>query len=203
MSEKLDDSSDDRDEQPDAHKGSRPTNEEKIEAGGADLESEVSADAQTRVDLAEELSQKIDEMREEHDSSVTRSVTMAGPIPSPPVLKAYDVVSPGLAEKIIDHWVREQQQRHSRENQEMKNETLIVEQTLELQKRGQTIAGLLVFCGFLLSGFFAWFGYGIGAVISLFGILVGMASVMTFQKTRSGGSHQEKDTPIGAKGDTE
>ena len=99
----------------------------------------------------------------------------SGPLPPPGVLKAYDEIVPGAAERIIT--MAESQAKHRREMEKQ-----LLQSDITLAKRGQWIAGILSFLIIFLIGFSIFKGDQVTAGILSGTTLLGVASLFIKRK---------------------
>lgn len=80
--------------------------------------------------------QNINEPADSDPSVVMRAEQWQGPLPPPAVLKQYDAVIDGLAERLVSTMEREQSHRHAMEREMLRTHNA-------MYSRGQFIAGLV------------------------------------------------------------
>lgn len=96
--------------------------------------------------------------------------SLSGPIPSPEILKQYDEILPGLADRIM--MMAEKQINHR-----IKLEELELKEEVKLKKRGQIFAFIIAFCGFAGSVWLVSIGYSMSGVILAGSILLSLVFV--------------------------
>lgn len=86
--------------------------------------------------------------------SVHRTETFAGPLPHPGLLRQYDEVFPGCAERIVA--MAEKQSAH---RQSLETQHLTGNQSAE--RLGQILAAIIAVVGLLIAGFLSWQGQAV------------------------------------------
>lgn len=102
--------------------------------------------------------------------SFTRSEIFSGPIPPPSLMRGYEEVVPGSAERILK--MAEEQSAHRR-----KMEGIVVPHQLKESRRGQTIAFVLALLGFATTVGLAYLGATAVAGIMAGTTIVGLVYV--------------------------
>lgn len=107
-----------------------------------------------------------------------------GPLPPPSMLREYEEIVPGAAERIIERSEREQYHRHSVTEK-------AVDGAIGKDKRGQWMAFTITMVVLIIAAVFAWKGQTVfaGALVTI--DLIGLASV--FAIGRLIGPSPEKD----------
>lgn len=86
----------------------------------------------------------------EHKIAV-HSAKFEGPLPHPSILREYDEIYPGLAERIVANWEKEIEHRHTLEQNVVKAEIEAQKHIPKEIRRGQYLAFVLSL-GFLVAG---------------------------------------------------
>ena len=123
---------------------------------------------------SEEIIQEIDSLPEDERnkviSSVTQEYTYCGILPHPMLLKQFDEVLPGTAERIITMTEKEGEHRRNIEKQ-------VVESEFKTQKLGIMFGFLVALAGMLGSVFLAFYDKTIASTILGSSTLVSLVSV--------------------------
>lgn len=123
---------------------------------------------------SEVIIQEIDSLPEEERnkvlSSVTQEYTYSGILPHPMLLKQFDEVLPGTAERIITMTEKEGEHRRIIEKQ-------IVDSEFKIQNRGIKFGFLIALAGILGSVFLAFYDKTIASTILGSSTLVSLVSV--------------------------
>ena len=123
---------------------------------------------------SEVIIQEIDSLPEEERnkvlSSVTQEYTYSGILPHPMLLKQFDEVLPGTAERIITMTEKEGEHRRIIEKQ-------IVDSEFKIQNRGIKFGFLIALSGILGSVFLAFYDKTIASTILGSSTLVSLVSV--------------------------
>jgi len=108
-----------------------------------------------------------------------QSTSFSGPLPPPEMLREYDQIYPGAAEKIIQMAESQLHHRQSLERQ-------VIEAEIRQAARGQWIAGAIALAGLLAATLVGVFGSPVvgGAIAAM--DVVGLAAVFIY------GSHQKR-----------
>lgn len=115
-----------------------PESDEEVLAAGGDLDQPVPEVVQGEV----------------IDAAVERVVQIvvsrfSGPLPPPSVLGAYESLSPGLTDRIVEMAEREQAHRHRMDDETVKEET-------KLGKRGQLFGFIIAIAGLATAVVLGW-----------------------------------------------
>jgi uncharacterized membrane protein len=111
---------------------------------------------------------------EQHSTEV-----FSGPLPHPDILKKFNEIVPGSAERIIK--MAEEQSTHRREL-----EKKVINSDISQSKRGQILGFIISITGLLVSAFVAVYGSAIAGGIIGIGTLASLVSVFMYgSKTRS------------------
>ena len=116
-------------------------------------------------------------------ASVKTSAFFTGPLPPPQILAQYEQVTPGLAERIMR--LTEEQQAHR-----IKMESCVIPETINVNKRGQIFAFIIIVLAIIAMGYFAYQGMQL-AVIAMALVLCG--GVMT---TFNSGKNEQNNSML-------
>lgn len=102
--------------------------------------------------------------------------SFSGPLPLPSILRAYDDIEPGTAQRFFDDYFAQRQHDRELERAEQESQRLAIEGNLQLARRGQNISvPVIVFLG-ALTLILALTGHdGVAAVLggtALVGVIV-------------------------------
>ena len=110
---------------------------------------------------------------------VQQSVTFSGPLPPPEILRQFDNVVPGAAERIIK--MAENQSSHR-----MELEKKVIESDVTRSRWGQILGFIIAILGLLVSAVVAIYGSAIAGGIIGVGTLASLVGVFMYgSKTRS------------------
>ena len=119
--------------------------------------------------------------REEHSFS--------GPLPHPEILRQFEQVSPGAAERNIK--MAEDQSIHLRELEKQ-----VISSDISRSKWGQILGFIISICGLSASAFIAIFGnpiagtiIGVGTIASLVGVFMYGSNIRNQERERKNGSN--------------
>lgn len=106
----------------------------------------------------------------EQQASIVHSQSFSGPLPPPQILKHYEQVHSGFADRIMQMAEKEQNHRHQ---QEIK----ILAENVSIKKRGQIFA--LTICSLVVAASFAliWTGHEVSGSVLATGSLSALAYV--------------------------
>ena len=103
----------------------------------------------------------------------------SGPLPSPEVLKEFNAIVPGSAERIIK--MAENQSIHRRELEQK-----VIDSDIKRSKWGQILGFVIAISGLIVSGFVAIYGSAVAGSIIGVGTLASLVGVFMYgSKTRS------------------
>lgn len=147
------------------------TQQKEIQDGSSDApESEAKPSAQVPVEIesqVERIDQAIKEVPEEHREEVMSLVmerveVYHGPPPHPRIIRGYEAVAPGSAEKIINTF--QEQVTH---RMDMEHKT--VEAEIQSERRGQWMGFTLTMAFIVISAFLLMMGKSIEGFLTLGG----------------------------------
>lgn len=121
-----------------------------------------------------------------------QTATFRGPLPPPDILRGYDDICPGAAERIIATYESEVSHRHEMERSLVQAD-IAVQVTIPGQVRLGQVFAFLICIGFLACGtLLIYNGHEVSGTIFGGSGLVGIVSAFLY--TRTGGSSQGSDT---------
>ena len=116
---------------------------------------------------------------------VAQQVQYSGPIPPAAELERYNAVLSGAADRILRMAEVEQQARIEREGHANR-------EVLRLFGRGQLYGVILASGAFILAGYVAHLGQGLGALGVFFSALAALVGCFVYDKRRAKGSGESK-----------
>lgn len=134
-------------------------------------ETEVNA----QMELAEVLEELPVEKRHRVFCAMMQHTSHSGPLPHPEILKGYENILPGAAERVFA--MAESQQKHR-----MAMEETIVKNQIKQSRNGQIWGGLLAVLFGIISFVFAFLGYPTLAGITLTTTIIGLATIFVLNK---------------------
>jgi len=108
---------------------------------------------------------------------VRREMISSGPLPSPEILKRYEEILPGAAERIVQMAEREQSQSHIHMHEQLRIEGSINTEHIHYMKRGQVFAFILALVFVSLATVLAILGHEIAASALGGSTILGIVSV--------------------------
>jgi uncharacterized membrane protein len=138
-------------------------------------------------------------MSSDNQLIVSQLAAFQGPIPPPAVLREYEQLEPGAANRIIKMAEKEQEHRHYLENQEFMLDMSARNTGNIFMLRGQIFATCIVFAYFILIGIFAVLGLASVVTVALgTALVVGIPSIvglLLFTKKLSDKGKNGTDAP--------
>lgn len=101
----------------------------------------------------------------------------SGPLPPASELREYDLIQPGLADRIVGQW--EQQTSHRQEL-----EKIVVNSNVSRAAIGQWLAFGLALGGMVIAGLLVYTGHSVKGLSLVIAELVGLAGLFVLQKRR-------------------
>lgn len=145
------------------------------------------------INAEEHLSEVLDTLPEDKRHQVIcammQQTSYRGPLPHPEILKGYEKILPGAAERVFA--MAESQQKHR-----MAMEETIVKNQISQSKKGQIWGGSLTVLFGLISLAFAFLGFPTLAGITLTTTIIGLATIFVLNKLpNSKKTNEDKDLP--------
>lgn len=148
----------------------------KIEHKKEELPTELTSQTPEEIDVI--LKDVPEEYRERIQCAIVhqsqRSV-FQGPLPHPEILKGYDLIIPGAAERILVMAEKEQTHR-------IDSDRYIIEEQMTQFKRGQMMGFILCLVLIVVAIVFAFLGHVVLATIILSGTIVSLAMIFVLRK---------------------
>lgn len=135
----------------------------------------IAEDVEAQMALAEVLDELPDDKRHRIVCAMMRQTSYRGPLPHPEILKGYENILPGAAERVFA--MAESQQKHR-----MAMEETIVKNQIKQSKYGQIWGGLLTILFGVISFVFAYLGYPTLAGITLTTTIISLATIFVLNK---------------------
>lgn len=104
-----------------------------------------------------------------------QAVEFKGPLPHPEILKGYDIIVPGAAERILAMAEKEQAHR-------IESDKYIIEEQMTQFKRGQMMGFILCLILIVVAIVFAFLGHVVLATIILSGTIVSLAVIFVLRQ---------------------
>lgn len=118
---------------------------------------------------------------------VHQSESFSGPLPHPDILKKFDEVAPGAAERIIK--MAEEQSSHRREL-----EKAVISSDIQRSKWGQILGFLIAVIGLVASAFIAIYGNAIAGGVIGASTLAALVGVFMYGASTRSRERSEKGT---------
>jgi len=146
-------------------------------------------------------SREIQRAKPDSDAELTVTSVLAthvsGPIPSPGILRDYEEVLTGSAERIISAWEEENRHRRELDSKILEQDAVSSEMHYGVLRRGQIFAFILAILLFSGSMFLVYQGNSTGGVAVLLGEIVALVGVFVIGRraqTKRTGSPADYDS---------
>ena len=105
------------------------------------------------------------------------ATSYSGPLPPAAELREYDLIHPGLADRIVGQWERQTTHRQDLER-------IVVNSNVGHARVGQWLAFLLALAGMAIAGLLIYTGHSVKGFSLVVGELVGLAGLFLYQRRR-------------------